>query len=247
MIGLDSVQGHWRRDWIRAPDLEDSTTRVHWLQAGALFADIRVPLDRPPPGRARCLAELPAAALADLLSAEGFAGHISLQGDVCTWHRMVNWRGFPCPVDAGRLWFDAAGALIEDGVHADYREQWWHQPSGTLDARLVQAEGATGVLVTGPALFLLVLGAADTPARPDLAIALRAGQATAADAAPAFDAVCLMGRIEAGRGVATLSTQPFCEGHEVLALGQDNATLTLPGFDGSTRRRDLDLLSPIPA
>ena len=248
MIDLGRVQGHWQRDWIRAPGLEDGTTRVHWLQAGALFADIRVPLHRPLPGPARCLAEMPPAALADLLSAEGFAGTISLQGDVCTWHRRVNWRGFPCPVDAGRLWFDADGALIEDGVHADYREQWQRRATGALVARQLHgAGGMEGVLVTGPALFLLVLGSPEAPARPDLAASLRAGLTSAADAAPAFDSVCIMGRLDAGRGVATLSTQPFCEGRAVLAMGQDAATLTLPGFDGSPRRHDLTLLSPVPA
>ncbi len=248
MISLCRVQGHWQRDWIRAPGLEDATTRVHWLQAGTLFADIRVPLERPAAGNARCLAEMSPAALADLLSAEGFAGTISLQDDVCTWHRMVNWRGFPCPVDAGRLWVDAAGALIEDGVHAEYREQWQRRASGALVARQLHgAGGMEGVLLTGPALFLLVLGSPETPARPDLAASLRAGLAGAEDAAPAFDAVCVMGRIEAGRGVATLSTQPFCEGRAVLVLGRDSATLTLPGFDGSPRRHDLTLLSPVPA
>jgi len=247
MIDLDALQGHWRRDWIRAPGLDDATTRVHWLQAGRLFADIRVPLHRPATGPARCLAEMAPADLAALLSAEGFAGHITLQGDVCTWQRAVNWRGFPCPVDAGRLWFDPAGALVEDGVHADYREQWQRQETGPLTGRQVRAEGMAGVLVTGPALFLLVLGGPDAPARPDLPAALRSGRAGTAEAAAAFASVCVMGRLGAGQGIATLSTQPFCEGQAVLALGSDSATLTLPDFDGTPRRLDLSILTPAPA
>ena len=44
MIDSSDVQAHWRRLWIRAPGFEDADTRVHWMQCGALYADIRVPL-----------------------------------------------------------------------------------------------------------------------------------------------------------------------------------------------------------
>ena len=40
MITLADVQGHWRRDWLKAPGFSDTTTHVHWMQCGTLFADM---------------------------------------------------------------------------------------------------------------------------------------------------------------------------------------------------------------
>ncbi|MEO0828906.1 MAG: allophanate hydrolase, partial [Pseudomonadota bacterium] len=114
MISWADVEGHWRRDWLRAGALEDRDTRVHWIQAGALFVDIRIPDGRPALGERTRLAELDNPELLALMAAEGFAGTITLEEDRCTWHRELNWRGRPEGADVGRLYFDG-GALIEDG------------------------------------------------------------------------------------------------------------------------------------
>jgi hypothetical protein len=246
VISSGAVQGHWRRNWLRAPTVDpvrdDRTTRVHWLQAGQWCGDIRVPLDRP--GRdVACLADMAPTDLANLLEAEGFAGRITLDGDVCTWARYWNWRGFPCAVDAGRLWFDEKGLLIEDGVHADYREEWAHIPGPDWTAQEVQADGMDGMLLTNDSGFLLALGQRDAPVWPDLAAALTAGIAAAGDAAPAFASIYVMGHWEGANGIADLSTQPFCEGRPVLA--REGGTLTLPDFHGRTLTQSLSL-SPLP-
>lgn len=233
-MNLADLQGHWHRNWLRAPGLEDSTTRVHWLQAGRWCADLRIPLHRPPPGPATCLADLAPDALAELLEAEGFAGHVTLEGDICTWTRTRNWRGFPCPVDAGRLWFDAQGLLIEDGVHADYREEWEREP-GTFTAHAI---GDEGLLLSNATTFLLALGPRDTPALHSLAAALRNGTATPRDAAPAFASTYILGHWQGDSGIAALSTQPFAEGRAVLTRA---GTLTLPAFDGTPITRHLPL------
>ena len=246
MIRTENLQGHWRRNWIRAPGLEDATTRVHWLQAGPWCADIRVPLHRPGVAEAGCLADMATADLAVLLSAEGFAGRIALDGDICTWHRDWNWRGFPCPVDAGKLWFDETGRLIEDGVHADYREEWQQVPGEPWQAQAIAGEAATGVLFRNAQNFLLALGRPGAPARPDLAGALSDGTAQAADAAPVFASVYILGHWHGGNGVADLSTQPFCEGRPVLHLDGPRADLVLPDFHGRPKRLPLDL-DPLPA
>lgn len=234
------VQGHWRRNWLRAPGVEDATTRVHWLQAGPWCADIRVPLVRPDLG-AGSLSALSGADLAGLLAAEGFAGRTSFAGDVCTWARHWNWRGFPCAVDAGALWFDDWGRLIEDGVHADYREEWVRVPGPGCAAWAVEAGDMDGLLVGNDATFLLGLGQRGAPAWPTLAQALRDGDAAPGDAAAAFGSVYVMGHWDGARGVADLSTQPFCEGHAVLTRDTDSAALTLPDFDGTPVTRALRL------
>ena len=245
MIREAALQGHWRRNWLRAPGVEDSTTSVHWVQSGKCCADIRVPLLRPGLD-AGSLSAMDPADLAVLLSAEGFAGHTTLIGDICTWTRSWNWRGFPCPVDAGRLWLDPAGHLIEDGVHSDYREEWQAAPGGTWTAMSAASADAKGLLIANDTHFLLGLGQGDAHARPDLAAALMDGTATAGDARASFASVYVMGHWQGADGVAELSTQPFCEGKPVLQRDQATARLTLPDFDGRAQEHLLRL-SPLPA
>jgi hypothetical protein len=234
------LQGHWRRNWLRAPGVEDTTTRVHWVQAGPWCADIRVPLLRPALDAAALSAMAPGD-LAVLLSAQGFAGRTTLAGDTCTWHRDWNWHGFPCPVDAGTLWFDPAGRLIEDGVHADYREEWQAVPGGAWAAMSAEAAGISGLLIASDTQFLLGLGQREAPAFPALAAALREGTATAAEAEAAFASVYVMGHWQGSAGIADLSTQPFCEGQAVLRRDGATARLTLPDFHGRMQEQILRL------
>ncbi len=241
MICESDVQGHWRRNWLRAPGLEDSTTRVHWVQAGAWCVDIRVPLLRPACDAAS-LAALSPVALAQLLTCEGFAGRTTLSHDICTWHRTWNWRGFPCPVDAGRLWFDDGGRLIEDGVHAEYREEWQAVPGDVWMAEAAQTAWADGLLIANTTHFLLGLGQRLASSWPDLPAALRGGMATAPAAEVAFAAsVYVMGHWQGNAGMADLSTQPFCEGLAVLHRDKGGARLTLPDFHGRTQVHSLSL------
>jgi hypothetical protein len=241
-VNLASLQGHWRRNWLRASGFADTTTRVHWMQAGQWCADIRVPLVRPLRD-ATSLATLSGPDLAVLLAAEGFAGHVTLSGDVCTWTRTWNWRGFPCAVDAGKLTFDAVDLLIEDGVHADYREEWQRVPGDPWQAFAVEADLGSGMLLTNDRGYVLGLGQQNAAAWPLLASALESGEAHPAEVADAFRSIYVMGHWDGAAGIADLSTQPFCEGHAVLARDKD--TLTLPDFHGDRRTHRLRL-TPLP-
>ncbi len=179
--------------------------------------------------------------LAVLLSAEGFAGRTTLAGDICTWHRDWNWRGFPCPVDAGTLSFDPVGRLIEDGVHANYREEWQAVPGGDWTAMAVEGAGAEGVLIADDSQFVLGLGQRGAPAFFGLAAALREDTATAAEAAAAFASVYVMGHWQGSDGIADLSTQPFCEGQAVLQRDHATARLSLPDVHGRMQEKVLRL------
>jgi hypothetical protein len=231
------LQGHWHRDWIRAPGFEDTTTRVHWLQAGALYADIRVPAERPDLFGADCLADLGPADMRALLRAEGFAGTIDVTRGICTWTREINWHGRPLAVDAGRMSRDGV-VLYEDGVHADYRELWLPRP-GSFAARRVAADGLSGILVASDELFLLGLGDPYAPPSGPILEALEAGQRPE-DLPARFRAEYTYGRWEGDDGIALLSTNPFREGLPALRRAGEGLTWLTEGFDGRERAVPLD-------
>ena len=141
MITTDDIQGHWQRLWLEAPGFKDKTTRVHWMQAGDIYADVRVPLERPDVSGLNSLADLPARDLHILAQAEGFAGHTKVENSVCTWERTINWHGATDAIDAGELSFDTAGRLIEAGVHANYTELWERWPAGHIEGLELSGEG----------------------------------------------------------------------------------------------------------
>lgn len=232
MITQAQLQGHWRRDWIKAPGFEDHTTRVHWAQAGALFADLRIPAVRPDLGGAACLADLDNAALLHLMRAEGFAGEITVADGICTWHRAINWHGRPEAVDAGRMSFDPKGRLVEDGVHAEYRELWHRVPGGPLSARPLRAGALEGVLVWSDEMFLFGLGDPAAPPAAPLRAALEAG-ARPEGLARHFRSDYALGRWEGNAGIAELCTNPLREGRPVLSRAADGGLTWLSsGFDG---------------
>ncbi len=245
MINLSDIQGHWVRDWIKAVSFEDHTTRVHWMQAGLDYADVRIPLERPDLGTARCLADLDAAALLALAQAEGFAGHVTLEGDNCTWHRDVNWHGTPDAPDVGEISFDAQGCMIEAGVLADYTELWeLHASEVTMALRF--GDGTySGLLVMAEEVGVVGIGRATKPASKPILENLKAGDVPE-DAYRLFGGIHALCQISDGSVTATLATNPFVEGTPILALNNDAVTWHQTGFDGA--QTDLCLqIESIPA
>ncbi|MEM7525826.1 MAG: hypothetical protein AAF360_19135 [Pseudomonadota bacterium] len=236
MIAEDQLAGWWRRLWIRAPGLDDATTRVHWAQGPGLYVDLRVPEFGEDVGAATCLAELSAERFEALKDAEAFAGEISVAGDVCTWRRDINWRGRPSLIDAGRMSFGEDGDLYEDGVHIEYRERWTCVSDTALTARRYACGEMIAYLVSSETTFIFGVGpavpppavlppavlppavlppAVPPPSEPDPA---------APDERPSADVIAALfaseyavGRWEGGDGVAELCTNPFRVGKPVLS------------------------------
>lgn len=222
MITKDDLQGHWRRDWIKAPGFADHTTRVHWMQAGDLYADIRVPAQRPELDAFTCLADVPRDMLDPFLEAEGFAGTIDVRDNHCTWRREINWQGVPEVDDIGLMSFKDEG-LIEDGVLAEYRELWQAEPGEPLRGHRITFGDMTGILVENDAVFLIGIGPAPS-SNDNLGVQ--------------FASTYALGNWEGADGVATLSTNPFCEGQTVLRRDA-GFTWHAPSFDGATTARRL--------
>jgi len=223
LITQRDLQGHWQRDWIKASGFEDTTTRVHWLQAGALFADLRIPLDRPDIAGLSCLADLDAPALRRLMNAEGFAGDITVADSKCTWHRRINWHGVPEQSDIGLMSFDDAGGLIEDGVLAEYRELWQAVPRPPLRSAKVSCGTMSGILIENDTVFLLGIGPDPSGTTQDLITELDSDTAENAALHQHFASVYVLGRWDGGLGIGELSTNPFYEGQ--VTLERDNSLL----------------------
>ena len=238
MMTQDDLQGHWQRDWIKAPDFEDATTRVHWLQSGAVFADLRIPLDRPDIAGLSCLAELDVPALRSLMTAEGFAGHITVERGNCTWHRRINWHGVPEQSDIGAMSFDDAGGLIEDGVLAEYRELWQAVPQPPLRSTKVSCGEMRGVLIENDAMFVLGIGPDPRGTTKDLITALDSGRIENAALQQHFASVYVLGRWDGAHGIAELSTNPFTEGQVVLERN-DSLLWHSVAFDGPRKVQTL--------
>lgn len=119
-------RGVWRRTLLQTPTEVDRDSWVRWLQLGRWHADLRVP------ATAQRVQEL-----------QGFAGvtevRAGAQGEICTWHRMVDFQPPGPHPDAGYMSFETEQRLVEVGVHGEYREVWERLP-GSLGRGLVAAE-----------------------------------------------------------------------------------------------------------
>jgi hypothetical protein len=167
-------RGLWRRRLFETPAGIDRDSSVYWLQTAALYADIRVPAARR--SRAR-LAQCPESELGVLARQQGFAGILEVDGDVLHWRRWLDFQP-PGALDIGRVHF-ADGVLVEEGVHADYREEWERvsSPGDDLLALSLEIEhystGSSlkraGVLVAIDGYYMLAVARrASLPAATDL-------------------------------------------------------------------------------
>ncbi len=240
MIGVDDLQAHWQRDWLKAPGVEDHSTHVHWMQCGPHYADLRIPDDLPDVNGAASLSALDTHALLALMRAEGFAGSVTLDDGICTWERRINWHGTPQSVDAGRISFDATGALIEDGVHADYRELWHRQPHAPIEALVGETDGREVMLLSSEVSFLLAVGRPDAPPSDALVAALERGERPEA-LDQHFASVFVIGLWDGADGIALRATDPFLKGEAVISRSGQQIQYFARDYAGAVRRSAIAL------
>lgn len=128
-------RGVWMRTLLETPDLRDDTMFVRWLQLGRWHADLRIPAAARATGSALPLLECSQAQLALLATQQGFAGLTQVtrgeMGEVCTWHRVVDYQPPRPAVDAGVMVFEGPDCVIETGIHGVYREVWQRLQNST--------------------------------------------------------------------------------------------------------------------
>ncbi|SDT18597.1 hypothetical protein SAMN05216421_3101 [Halopseudomonas xinjiangensis] len=111
----DRYLGVWQRTLLRTADgFEDRTTRVFWLQTESLHADIRIPERQPRTLQQRC-------------AQAGFAGVTEVEGDLCRWHRRLDFHP-ESPEDVGRMTFVSADELHEQALDGSFLEIWTRLP-----------------------------------------------------------------------------------------------------------------------
>lgn len=221
------LQGVWKREWIEVNEQRSNSAEVLWAQAGDLFVDIRIPHDRPDVSGYRCLQELPDALLAQLKTAEGFAGTVGLRDSVCTWHREINWRGPPEETDAGALHFEHTGALIETGVHANYSESWRQHISPPIEAHRFGIpdlnDNLQGIVIFSENHFFFGIGL-PVSKKQKSAEERTSGQrpdeiASASLERHYFNSEYAYGIWNGTEGIAVLHTNPFCQNRQLLSCG----------------------------
>ena len=126
--------GVWKRTLLRTPKVEDTTTRVYWMQTQSWHADIRVPADRPSGKGKLAFDQLTRDELFALTRQQGFAGTTVVEGDLCRWLRHYDLQPPSGASDIGRMVFEAPDRVLEYGVEADYFEIWDRVPGSQGDS-----------------------------------------------------------------------------------------------------------------
>ena len=208
--------GLWRRRLLQDAQGTDTRTQVYWLQSGSLYADIRIPADRDA-GNGVALQQ-------------GFAGALEVEGSTLTWRRWLDYQPPAAVADVGRMHFTRLDQMIEDGVHADYREVWERIGPASLDraAFALQVEYAdggmprrrAGVLVLVGEYFMFALDRlASLPAGGSLAELMQRDDLSDAQRDELFACEISLGRRRGARPwEITYSTRPGHEGRSLLDI-----------------------------
>lgn len=161
MHGLaDDLVGLWRRLSIVDADGEmDSETEVYWLQSHGLYIDLRLPPERPDFTGVCDIEHMRAEQIDWMARVQGFAGRLSLEGDIASWQRDLDIQPPSAVADVGRL-ERRGNAMTEYGVLADYTEEWERTPledERILALKLLREENDDGVMPRRPG-FLVCVG-----------------------------------------------------------------------------------------
>ncbi|UAW98527.1 hypothetical protein KEM63_00610 [Halopseudomonas nanhaiensis] len=211
--------GVWQRTLLRtANGFEDRTTRVFWLQTESLHADIRIPEPRPRSLEQRCLQA-------------GFAGVTRVEGDLCRWHRVIDFHP-ASPPDVGRMTFVGPDELHERALDGSYLEVWKRLPGSQGESQaqwLTDADtGVRSACLLRAGTFFLFVASRPEPLREDASLVRQLTTASAEQAERMLDMELSFGRIDS-TGHAwriELSTLPCRLGKALLLNPEPTAPLT---------------------
>lgn len=195
--------GVWQRTLLTTTSgVHDTTTQVYWLQTASLFADLRIPVPAP-------------RSPAELASQAGFAGVTAIDGELCQWHRAIDFQPPSGRDDIGHMHFERPDYLLEDGLDGSYHEVWERLPESlgrNWGVWLAAFDGRQGCLLLAGDYFLFA--------------ACRAEQLPHGES--------LASLLEQGRGGRLLSFELSFGRHQGGAQPWHIELSTLPGRSGQT-------------
>jgi hypothetical protein len=234
-VAPDWLVGLWRRKSISySSGARDLTTCCYWGQTRHLYVDIRIPADRPLPATGRSFADYSLKGLQALANQRGFAGHILLQGDRCTWIRCIDYQPDTGRPDTGRLRCDGdvlyevgeASSVVGDAYVEVYRREA-HGRDRLIALRQAHGTGSDAGDARGAVLLIigdrfLFARPRPTPLPPAETLS-EVIEATGPDRSlihTYLDCEISLGRIESDHESWTidLSTIPFREGQRLFPV-----------------------------
>jgi len=258
-----------RRCITFATGIEDTSTRVIWVQSHGLTADLRLPLVRPDVRARGALQACTASERAELARGEGFVARTSWDGALMRWDAFAAFQPYEKWPEPGRL--ERVGScLVEWAPSGIYVEDWRLQPGASglsVGLQLVSETGADGVsrprtgglVIAGDHALMLIGRRAPLPEGRVHEI-LTAEPGLWEDA---FDCEVAYAQRRDGGWPIQLAVDPFMEGRDLLGgavFGADPSRDLLvqrnPGPDGAWRERiwridtlraDLDAEADTPA
>jgi hypothetical protein len=263
----DWLTGLWRREAIVFPDgAADRTTRVLWGQTRSLYVDLRIPADRPSARGRRSFEDFTDAELLALAEQKGFAGHIVMDGDRCTWIRYIDYRPSTGRPDSGRIRLEGE-TLYEEGdatsaLASAYRETFHRESRADRRSialrRVSEGSGDMTAATSADAVLLLIddrfMFARDRAAKLPMAESLRdlvlAAGADRSRIQAYFDCEVSFGTTDDGESWRIqASTLPFREGCRLLprsrvAVADRAGMLAITGDDGTTHWQIVESTMP---
>src|SRR5438093_825102 len=134
------MHGVWTREWIEVRGVRSSRFAVQYLQTPTLFADMRLPIERPSFSRATSFADLTDAELLLLARQRGFAGRVTAVADTITWHHEIDFQPRDGTADIGRVERVGPGQIYEHALDSSYVESWRSVASGDSAFLVVRME-----------------------------------------------------------------------------------------------------------
>ncbi len=211
-----SVPADWRGLWRRlalerADGSGDTQSLVVWLQTATLYADLRIPSERPDFAGVAGFADLSRRQAAFLASQEGFAGALHGAGPRAHWQRRIDFAPLAGPPDEGHL-HRTRRMLVETGVHVSYVEHWWQDdPEAALDTEIL-VDAPRKIVVRAGAHFVFAEERRPAPPPPGTLVAAVASAAPGAALAALLDCEISLGTRSADGWRIARSTLPWREG-----------------------------------
>ncbi len=210
--------GVWTREWIDRRGTRSDLFDVSFLQTPTLFADMRIPRDRPSFSHATSFADLSDTDLLALAKQRGFTGITTVAGDLATWHHEIDFQPPDGTPDIGRLERIGDVRMYEHATDGSYTESWRSLSDGSQSFVVIRVEHlsrlARTLLVAGDHFLYVRNRPTDLPVAESLDSLIASAHGKRATIIEYLDCELSSGRVRSGAVPWEIerSTLPWREG-----------------------------------